>query len=184
VKVISDFGNQYTYFHEDIDPRFPPPLIEGLETTIFADSDHGHDKVTGRSITGLIAFLGSTPIHWTSKRQSSVQLSTYGAEFIALKRGVEIAEEIRYHLRSMGVKVDLPTTIYEDNQSVCMSSTDPGSTLNKKCVALAYHYVREHIANNVVEVLKIASEDNYADPFTKGTNSTTHGDFFHNLMSN
>ena len=59
----------------------------------------------------------------------------------------------------------------------------PGA-ITKKCVALSYHYVREHIANQVVNVRKIASADNYADPFTKGMNSTSHGDFFHNLMSN
>ena len=76
------------------------------------------------------------------------------------------------------------TNIYEDNQSVCISSTNPGTTLNKKNVALAYHYVREHQANKVVKIIKISSEDNYADVFTKGLNSNIHGDHFHNLMSN
>ena len=183
-EIVHDSGNQYTYFHEDIDPRFPDPVVEGLAVMIFSDSDHGHDKVTGRSITGILVFLGSTPIYWSSKRQSSVQLSTYGAEFIALNTGVQMAEEVRYHLRAMGVKVDAPTVIYEDNQSVCMSAADPGSTLNKKCVALSYHYVREHIANKVVTVRKVGSEHNYADPFTKGMYSVKHGEFFYNFLSN
>ena len=84
----------------------------------------------------------------------------------------------------MGVDVDAPTIIYEDNQSVCMSSTNPGCTLNKKCVALSYHYVREHIANKVVTVRKIGTAHNYADPFTKAMNSTNHGDFIHELLCN
>ena len=88
------------------------------ELNIFTDSDYGHDKVTGWSITGIIALVGSTPILWESKRQTSVQISTYGAEFVALKRAVTVAEEIRYTLRSMGVKVTKETNIYEDNQSV------------------------------------------------------------------
>ena len=46
VSAIMDFGNQYSYFHEDLDPRFPEPLLKELETTIFCDSDHGRDKVT------------------------------------------------------------------------------------------------------------------------------------------
>ena len=60
----SDFGTQYSYFNEDLDPQFPPALINELEISIFADSYHGHDKVTGRSITGIIALVGSTPILW------------------------------------------------------------------------------------------------------------------------
>ncbi len=74
--------------------------------------------------------------------------------------------------------------IYDDNQSVCISSTDPGSGLNKKCVALAYHFTREHMANKVVSVRKIESEKNYADAFTKALNSTKHGNFFHDLLRN
>jgi hypothetical protein len=56
---------------------------------MFIDADHAHDKITGRSITGLFATLGSTPISWRSKRQTSVQTSNFGAEFTALKAGVE-----------------------------------------------------------------------------------------------
>ena len=64
VTVRSEFGHQYDYFHEDIDPCFPIPLINGIDLTIFADSDHCHDKLTGISVSGLIVFLASTPIHW------------------------------------------------------------------------------------------------------------------------
>ncbi|MEM7297751.1 MAG: hypothetical protein AAF391_05735 [Bacteroidota bacterium] len=78
-----DFGNQYKYFIEDIDPRFPEPLIQTLSTTFSSDSDHAHDKVTGRSITGILGFVGSTPVTARSTRQSCVQTSTFGAELVA-----------------------------------------------------------------------------------------------------
>ena len=114
----------------------------------------------------------------------SVQTSTFGAEFLALRTGVEDAVTIRYYLRSMGVKVSKPTTMLVDNESIFLNSVVPGSALNKKWVALSYHFVREHVANKVVKVLKIRSEDNYADPLTKGMNSTDHGGFFHNILRN
>ena len=184
VKFSKDFGVQYSYFKEDIDPRFPEPLMEELECNIFVDSDHGHDKVTGRSITGLIGFVGSTPTIWSSKRQASVQVSTFGAEFTALKKAVEEAVSIRYYLRSMGVKVTKPTVIYCDNMGVVINCSDPSSGLNKKTIALAYHFTREHIANNVVEIRKIHSDDNYADPLTKAVNSREHNDFFYEFLKN
>eukprot|EP00957_Ditylum_brightwellii_P098927 7536240-Ditylum_brightwellii.AAC.1 len=98
-------------------------------------------------------------------------MSTFGAEFTALKAGVEEAVMLRYHLRSMGIEVSSPTPIFVDNMSMVINATNPGSTLNKKTVALSYHFVREHVANGVVEVREIASEDNFANPFTKAMTS-------------
>jgi hypothetical protein len=184
VKLNQDFGNQYHYFTKNLDPRFPEALVLELEINVFVDADHGHDKVTGRSVTGVFAFVGSTPVMSRSKRQASVQTSTFGAEFTALKTAVEDAVMLRYYLRSMGVKVTAPTRVLVDNMGVVLNSSNPGSTLNKKHIALAYHFVREHQAAKVISVVKIGTEDNYADPFTKGMGGLQHGDFFHNVMSN
>ena len=45
VGFSKDFGIQYSYFKEDLDPRFPEPLMDEFEITIFVDADHGHDKL-------------------------------------------------------------------------------------------------------------------------------------------
>ena len=179
-----DFGTQYHYFKEEIDPRFPEPVVDELKISIFCDANHGHDKVTGRSITGIIIFVGSTPILWESKRQNSVQTSTYGAEFTALKRAVEHAVTIRYHLRSMGITVNEPSCVYIDNRATTLNTNDPDSTLNKKNIALAYHFVREHVSGKVVKVHKIKTEDNYADPFTKALTSVLHNICFYQIQRN
>ena len=89
VDLKLDFGTQYSYFEEELDPRFPEPLLEELDLHVFRDADHGHDKVTGRSITGIIYVVGSTPVTWSSKQQAAVQTSTFGAKFTALKKAVE-----------------------------------------------------------------------------------------------
>ena len=86
-----DFGKDYDYFKEDIDPHAPEPLHKELEITIFVDSSHCEDTTIGRSITGFIILLGSTPMMWSSKGQTSVQTSTFGTEFVALKTAVEHA---------------------------------------------------------------------------------------------
>ena len=84
----------------------------------------------------------------------------------------------------MGVNVTKPTRILVDNMAIILNSTNPGSTLNKKMVALAYHFVREHVANNVIEVKKIDTKDNYADPFTKSLRSNEFHDLFYERMCN
>ena len=184
VEVHCDFGNQYNYFNEDIDSRFPPPLLNELDLNLFVDADHGHDKATGRSITGTLVMVGSTPVVWRSRRQTSVQTSTFGAEFTSLKAGVEEAVTLRYHLRSLGVKVSRSTPIWVDNMAVVLNATKPGSALNKKVIALAYHFVREHQAKSVISIRKIDTKDNYADPFTKALNHTEFHAFYINLLHN
>ena len=51
-----------------------------------------------------------------------------------------------------------------------------------KNIALAYHYVRKHVAGNAVRVLKIKIQDNYSDPLTKGMSGPSHGYFMHKIM--
>lgn len=182
-ELTADFGNQYADFVEDYDNKLPSPLMKELPVTIFVDSNHGHDKVTGKSITGLIVFVGRTPIFYQAKRQASVQTATFGAEFIALKKAVEEAVTTRYYLRAMGVNVTKPTIIYGDNLSAIKNATNPGSQLQKKYLALAYHFCREHFSAGIVSIRKIPTKDNYADAFTKSLSSGEFHGLFNEIMA-
>ena len=115
-----------------MDPRFPPALMGRIESTIFVDSDYGHNRRTGRSITGFVGLFGSTPGSWGAKQQLVVQNSTFGAEFMALKRAFEEAVTYRYYLPSFGCLVDGPTKIYGDNRSNFVRAIEPGTALDKK----------------------------------------------------
>jgi hypothetical protein len=151
VQLKQDFGGQYHYFHEDLDPRFPKPLLNELKLSIFCDADHALDKVTGTSVTGIFGLIGSTPATWSSKRQASIKTSTFGAELTALKKATEVAVSLQYHLISMGVDVTKPTAIW------VLNASNPGSTLNKKNIALAYHFVREHASGTRYQFIKLTA---------------------------
>jgi hypothetical protein len=124
-----DFEDQYSYAHEDIDERFPEPKGSDLPVSIFFDSDHVHDKITGRSISGVIVMVGCTPITWKSRRQGAIATSTYGAEFYAIKLATEEAITIRYMLRSLAIPVTEPCHMYGDSSSVIQNVSRPESPL-------------------------------------------------------
>ena len=63
--------------------------MKKMDINMFSDSDHRHDNVSGRSITGAVGFVGRTPVLWMSTRQLSVQTSNFGAEFLALRTAVQ-----------------------------------------------------------------------------------------------
>ena len=62
-----DFLEEYPDAKEDLADDFPVPYGRELETAVFFDADHAHNHVTRRSISGLIVFVGSTPVLWHSK---------------------------------------------------------------------------------------------------------------------
>ena len=99
---------------------------------MWVDSDHTGDKVTRRSRTGYFIFLNTTLINWLSKKQATIEGSVFGAEFVAMKTGVEALRGIRYKLRMMGVPLNGPTYAYGDNMSVTYNTSQPESTMKKK----------------------------------------------------
>ncbi|MFO0000808.1 MAG: Ty1/Copia family ribonuclease HI, partial [bacterium] len=74
-----------------------------MSTSIYVDADHARDKQTRRSHTGLVAYVQNAPVLWLSKRQSTVESSTHGAELVATRVGVEMVEALRYKLRMFGI---------------------------------------------------------------------------------
>ena len=170
-KLIIDSLKDYPDAKEELDPNFPLSFGPVMETTFLVDSDHGHDKKTRRSLTGWIAFVGSTPVAWQSKRQGSVASSTYAVEFCALRTATEEAMSLRYMLRCLGCNVPAdytcPTKVFCDNFSVIQNSQNPAADLSKKHMAISYHVVREAIAAGIIEAYWIKSGYNMADILTK-----------------
>ena len=135
--------------------------------TVYVDADHAYDQVSRRSVTGIVVMLNNTIISAISKRQMTVETSTYGSELIAARTAVEMIVGMRYQLRMMGVNLDGPTVMFGDNMSVVISTTIPSSMLKKKHLAIAYHKVREAVAAGTIVFGHIISDTNIADICTK-----------------
>ena len=133
----------------------------------FVDADLAGYKVNRRSQTGILIFVNRAPIHWLSKKQPTVETSTFGAEFCAMKVAVEMIEAIRYKLCMFGVPSDGPASVFCDNEAVYQNTTVPESTLNKKHRSIAYHRCREASAAGTVCIAKEGTLTNLADLFTK-----------------
>ena len=149
-------------------PDMPEPLGEPVQLNVFVDSDHaGGDTVTRRSRTGVIIFVNKAPIIWYSKKQGSIETSSFGSEFMAMKTAVEMTEGLRYKLRMMGVPLDGPANVMADNMSVVKNTSIPESVLKKKSNSIAYHYVRERAAAGMILVRHERTDSNIADILTK-----------------
>jgi hypothetical protein len=162
-----DWQDFYHDVTEAIPGDMPIPRGNPMSTHCFVDASHGSDHANRRSQTGILIFCNKAPIIWFSKRQNTVEASTFGSEFQAMKNAVELAEALRYKLRMFGVPIDGPTNVFCDNEAVYKNTSLPESTLKKKHHAIAYHRCREAVAAGTVRVAKEGTRTNLSDLFTK-----------------
>ena len=141
-----------------------------------------HDSVLSR--TGHIITYCGYPIHWASKLQSEIALSTTEAEYIALSMATRellplccLLQEIHKH----GL-VDLPlpenynvtrtntfevSQIFEDNASCIILAHSEATKVRTKHIALKWHHFKDQIRNGSIKVVKVDAHFNWADIFTK-----------------
>ena len=123
----------------------PAPRGQMVSTHCFVDSDHAANTVTRCSQTGLLHFVNRASVTWFSQRQSTVETSSFGSEFIAMKTTVEHVEALHYKLRMFGIPIEGPTNVFCDNETVLKNTSNPDSTLKKKHTSICYHRAREAV---------------------------------------
>jgi hypothetical protein len=170
-QAIITKGQNWIEFYPDAEEDIPSNILEPLgkevSITVYVDADHARDKVTRRSVTGIILLVNNTPLVWISKRQKTVETSTYGSEMIAARIAIDLIIEMRYKFRMLGVKLEKQSMLVGDNMSVILNTTIPSSSLKKKHLGCAYQRVREAIAGGFTVFGHIESIANLADIGTK-----------------
>ena len=115
----------------------------------------------------ILCVLNSACVYWMSKKQTSVDLSSFGSELVAMKQCCEYMQGLRYKLWMMGIPCEGPAYIHGDNQSVLASCGIADSVLKKKSQSIAYHFVWEGAARDKWRTLYVNTNDNKADLLTK-----------------
>ena len=138
---------------EEIPHDVPIPLGKEIVTVTFVDANLYHDLITGKAVTGVLHLINGTPIDWYIKRQDTVKMATYGAEFVAARIATEQIMDLRTTLRYLGIPIKGKAVLFGDNESVITSSTLPDSRLTKRHNAFSYHRVREAIAAKIINFI-------------------------------
>jgi hypothetical protein len=165
--IKTDWKPMYGDIKEAITPNSPVTRGKEIDLRLFVDSDHAGEHTTRRSRKGFVIYLNMAPIVWFSKRQPPVESSVFGAEFVAMKNGIETIRGIFYKLRMIVVTIDGPTYVYGDNMSVVHNTQRPESVLKKKSNTICYHTVRESASIWESIIGNVTSVNNPADICTK-----------------
>ena len=152
----------YGDIKEEFPSDAPKPLGKTVDTITCVDANLLHDLISGKAVTGTMHFLNQTPIDSYSKKQSTVETSTYGSEIVAARIATDQVIDLRLTLMHMGVPVGR-SVMFGDNESVIKNTTVPHSHLNKRHCALSYHRIRSVIAAGTLRFYHMPGQENPAD---------------------
>ena len=92
-----DWTEVYPGACEEMPVNMPEPKGKPVRMITYVDTNHAYNLSNRRSTTGVIVFMNSTPVKWYSKRQNTVESSTYGSELVAVRITTDISIEYRHN---------------------------------------------------------------------------------------
>ncbi|GJX39021.1 retrovirus-related pol polyprotein from transposon TNT 1-94 [Tanacetum coccineum] len=82
------------------------PKGTGIETVVYADSDHAGDYVDRKSTSGICTFVGCCLTSWFSKKQTALAISTTEAEYVSAEKACQQALWMKQALIDYDVRLD------------------------------------------------------------------------------
>ncbi|GJV60869.1 retrovirus-related pol polyprotein from transposon TNT 1-94 [Tanacetum coccineum] len=78
----------------------------GIETVVYANSDHAGDYVDQKSTSGIYTFMGCCLTSWFSKKQTALSISTTEAEYVSAGKACQQALWMKQALVDYGIRLD------------------------------------------------------------------------------
>ena len=133
----------------------------------YSDADWAGDQDDRHSTTGNLFLMTGDAISWLSKKQTTVALSTAEAEYVTLSIATQEAVWLRRMLTDLCAEPKEPTVMMEDNKGAIAIAKNPVSHVRTKHIDIQYHYVREAVQDNIIDLRYCPTEDMTADLLTK-----------------
>lgn len=133
----------------------------------FTDSDYAGDLDDKRSTSGHVFMLGTGAVSWSSKKQTSVTLSTTETEFVAATSCSCQAIWFRKILEKLHFKQEGATTAYCDSSSAIKLSKNHVLHGRSKHIYVKFHFLRDLTEKGVIDLIYCRSEDQVADILTR-----------------
>jgi hypothetical protein len=132
----------------------------------YSDSDYAGCKVDRKSTSGTCKFLGRSLVSWSSKKQTSVALSTAEAEYVAAGQCCVQLLWMRQTLRDFGYNLS-KVPLLCDNGSAIRLADNPVEHSRTKHIDIRHHFLRDHQQRGDIDIYHISTENQLANIFTK-----------------
>ncbi|GKB23015.1 retrovirus-related pol polyprotein from transposon TNT 1-94 [Tanacetum coccineum] len=127
------------------------PKGSGIETIVYADSDHAGDYVDRKSTSGICTFMGCCVTSWFSKKQTALAISTTEAEYVSVGKACQQALWMKQALVDYGIRLD-DIPIMCDNKGAIDLSKNPIQHSHTKHIEIRYHFLRDNVQKGNISI--------------------------------
>ncbi|KAJ9541677.1 hypothetical protein OSB04_028183, partial [Centaurea solstitialis] len=138
----------------------------GFELQAYTDADYGGCNMDRKSTSGHFQFLGNKLVSWASKKQQCVSTSTAESEYVAAASCCSQVLWMQSQLRDYGLEYK-KIPIYCDSKSAIAISANPVQHSKTKHIDIRYHFLKDNVEKENIELYFVNTEYQLADLFTK-----------------
>lgn len=135
--------------------------------TLYVDSGYGMDPDKRHSRYDYIIFLNGNPISFGTGLAKRTATSTSEAEYVAMAHGLKELLWTYQTLLTIGVNIQLPMHIMEDNQACIIIADNPISQRRTRHVDIRFHFIRDYNNDGTVTVKYCPTKEILTDILTK-----------------
>jgi hypothetical protein len=139
----------------------------------YCDSDWGGDVIGRKSTSAYYFFFGRSPISWASQLQKTVALSSCEAEYMALKEAIKEYLYLISVIKQLNIENKEKFYLFTDSLSAIGLANNPEHHAKTKHIDIQYHFIREHVTNDTIQLSHISTKEQLADVLTKALSGPT-----------
>ncbi|CAK0904033.1 unnamed protein product, partial [Prorocentrum cordatum] len=128
------------------------------------DSDHAADRLTRKSVSGMVIRMGRHVIKGSSSIQSALGLNVGEAEFYALVHGGAHGLGMQSFMRDLMVELDV---VVESDSTSAKSFASRKGLGKQRHVQTRYLWIQDGVRKNHLEIQKVPGKHNVSDILTK-----------------
>ncbi|GKC83407.1 retrotransposon protein, putative, ty1-copia subclass [Tanacetum coccineum] len=154
-----------------------------LRVSCYTDAGYLTDADDLKSQTGYVFVLNGGVVDWKITKKSIFETSSTDVEYIAAFDASKEAVWIQKFISRLGVvpTIEEPINMYCDNTGAITIAKDHGVTKGARHFHAKVGYLRETIEMGDVRIVKVDTDDNLANPFTKALAFPKHSELTRNI---